>query len=202
MKEAILGLIIAAGLGGFFHFVSLDGWGGHFTIVRKSSFSVSNIFISVNDVIKWNNNRDLSKARSDDSQLNHLDRELVNNNYIKIDTYDTSKQVTPEQFVYYLNDFKSAILDGDNTAHNKLIQFNAEYIDIKSSSGNPYIRVWVGSLEEGTRDVWSVFFNSDFNDSMRVLRAGDRVQIKCRISELGACALIQPFIDLHPRLHR
>lgn len=75
-----LALLAILGLGfGFIHIVETDA---SFTIIPKASFSFSNTFVSVSEIVNRSNNQSLRDAFRGDPQLDNLVSELERRGYL------------------------------------------------------------------------------------------------------------------------
>lgn len=211
MGVGILILVLVASMG-FFHIVE-TGTGAK--IIPKASFTFANTFISVGEIIEWHNKRSFAEALRGDPQLDNLERELEHRNYIitsKKEETNAPKPVavpTPasaqedtslaDVSVDYI-DIKSVFLDSNN-AVGKTIRIDAEYSELGSYSGQPYMLVWVGSSKDGTRSLWHANFDSRFNSQVRGLSNDSKFEMTCRIREVASigskCDLIQLIQIIH-----
>ena len=102
---------------------------------------------------------------------------------------------TANSSVYY-RDVKTAIFDSAN-AIGKTIYFDASYRELGTSRGRPTMYIKVDTNSDLT--LWQVFFDSSFNNTIGDLRAGQRLSVICRITELSGlvskCDLIKLSIN-------
>lgn len=93
-------------------------------------------------------------------------------------------------------DVKTAIFDASN-AMGKTIYFDAAYRELGTSMGRPTMLIKVDTNTD--LSLWRVFFDSSFNNTVSDLRAGQRLSIVCRITELSGlvskCDLIKLSIN-------
>jgi len=89
-------------------------------------------------------------------------------------------------------DVKTAIFDAAN-AIGGTIYFDASYRELGTSRGRPTMLIKVDT--DTNLSLWRVFFDSSFNNTVGDLRAGQRLSIICRITELSGlvskCDLIK-----------
>jgi len=90
-------------------------------------------------------------------------------------------------------DIKAAIFDAAN-ATGKTIYFDASYRKLGTREGRTNMLIKVDT-NTGGHSLWYVFFDSSFNSTVSDLRAGHRLSIVCRITELSGlvstCNLIR-----------
>ena len=93
-------------------------------------------------------------------------------------------------------DVKTAIFDAAN-AVGKTIYFDASYRELGTSGGRPTMLIKVDTNTD--LSLWRVFFDSRYNNTVGDLRAGQRLSITCRITELSGlvskCDLIKLSIN-------
>jgi len=93
-------------------------------------------------------------------------------------------------------DVKTAIFDAAN-AIGRTIYFDASYRELGTSRGRPAMLIKVDTNTD--LSLWRVFFDSSFNNTVGDLRAGQRLSIICRITELSGlvskCDLIKLTIN-------
>lgn len=93
-------------------------------------------------------------------------------------------------------DLKTAIFDAAN-AVGKTIYFDASYRELGTSGGRPTMLIKVDTNTD--LSLWRVFFDSRYNNTVGDLRAGQRLSITCRITELSGlvskCELIKLSIN-------
>ncbi len=79
-------------------------------------------------------------------------------------------------------DIKAAIFDASK-AVGSTIYFDAEYRELGVSMGLPTILIKVDTTTD--LNIWKVFFDSSFNDTVSSLKPGQRLSVFCRIKELS-----------------
>lgn len=79
-------------------------------------------------------------------------------------------------------DVKAAIFDASNAVGNT-IYFDAEYRELGMRTGLPTMLIKVDTTTD--LSLWTIFFDSSFNDAVGNLREGQRLSIFCRIKELS-----------------
>lgn len=93
-------------------------------------------------------------------------------------------------------DVKTAIFDAAN-AIGRTIYFDASYRELSTSRERPTMLIKVDTNTD--LSLWWVFFDSSFNNTVGDLRAGQRLSIICRITELSGlvskCDLIKLTIN-------
>jgi hypothetical protein len=87
---------------------------------------------------------------------------------------------------------KAAVFDAAN-AVGKTIYFDASYRELGTSGGRPTMLIKVDTNTDLT--LWRVFFDSRYNNTIGDLRAGQKISMVCRITELSGlvskCELIK-----------
>lgn len=79
-------------------------------------------------------------------------------------------------------DVKAAIFDASNAVGNT-IYFDAEYLELGMRIGLPTMSIKVDTTTD--LSLWTVFFDSSFNDAVGNLKIGQRLSVFCLIKELS-----------------
>lgn len=77
---------------------------------------------------------------------------------------------------------KAAIFDASNAVGNT-IYFDAEYLELGMTMGLPTMLIKVDTTTD--LNLWTVFFDSSFNNAVGNLQIGQRLSIFCQIKELS-----------------
>lgn len=176
---------------GMFHIVSSSY---ATTIIPKLSFTFSDTFVSIDEVINRYNNKNLSEKLRGDPQFDNIIRVLRSKELIsdvsKKEKESTKKEPSTsasnkayEQTDYV--DIKSAVLDGQS-AVDKSIRFFAEFKKIELYEGNPALDVRA-ETETGS-SIWSVTFDDSYKNVVSGFTQGQRLHIICTIIRMGSVA--------------
>jgi len=194
-------IICLMGFLGMFHIVNNSRT---YTIVPKLTFTFSDTFITVHEVIERYNNKDFAERLRGDPQFDNLVRVLQSKELIS-KTSKTSKpetesnksspkQNTPTQSFEKTDyvDIKSAVLDGKN-AEGKSIRFFAKFKKIEMYVGNPALDVWADT-ETGS-SLWNITFDESYKNVVSGFTEDQRLHIICTITRMGSvlstCQLIK-----------
>ena len=198
MKIFVLVFLAIAGFFGFTHFVQVND---SFTIIPKLSFTFSDTFITLDEVITRHNNQSVTERLRGDPQLDNLVRVLQTEKFISIKSEPDkeSEKIPPKQNIppqsYEKTDYpdiKSAIFDGQN-AVGKSIRFFAKFETIELYYDKPVLHIWA-ETETGAR-MWYINFDDSYRNVVSGFSKDQRLNIMCTISSMSAglstCQLIK-----------
>ncbi len=200
MKKFFILNILIVGFFGFTHFI---GTNDSFIIIPKLSFTYSDTFITIDEIITRYNQQSIVEKIRGDPRLDNIIRVLQSKQLITtktniepIPTQDenlqkTNAAVKPYQHTNY-SDIKSAILDGQN-AIGKTIQFYAKFNEISIYSSKPVLYV-TAETETGS-SLWYINFDDSYKNVVSGFTKNQRLDIMCTISEIrgsvSSCELIK-----------